>query len=214
VGVSDISKFSKSRLEINLKKLKNFDEILYKDIFKAAVEKCYDISLNFKNLNDISGLICKDPGAKISIPGKLTAFRERESVIFLNKKTSSELSEVSLGIGEEITIGSRKISVKSRKNNPAKFNRNRNKEFISGDEINDKFVLREWVKSDRFFPIGLRGTKKISDFLNEQKVGLLEKEKQLVLTNNGKIVWVVGLRLDERFKVKNNTNRILELCLK
>ncbi|MGA7838429.1 MAG: tRNA lysidine(34) synthetase TilS, partial [Ignavibacteriaceae bacterium] len=213
-AAADIPKFSKGRLEVNLNKLKNFDEILYKDIFKAAVEKCFDVSLNFKNLEDITGLINKEPGAKISIPGKLTAFKERESVVFFDKNKSSDISEVSLGIGEEIKIGSRKISIKQRKKTPGKFTGNRKKEFISGDQIIEKFIVRKWVKSDRFYPIGLRGTKKISDFLNEQKVSLLEKENQLVLTSSGKIVWVVGLRLDERFKVKNNTNRILELCLK
>ena len=213
-AAADIPKFSKGRLEVNLNKLKNFDEILYKDIFKAAVEKCFDVSLNFKNLEDILALVYKEPGTKISIPGKLTAFKERESVVFFDKNKFSDISEVSFGIGEEIKIGSMKISVKQRKNVPGKFTGNRKKEFISGDQINDKFIIRKWVKSDRFYPIGLRGTKKISDFLNEQKVSLLEKENQLVLTTRGKIVWVVGLRLDERFKVKNNTNRILELCLK
>ena len=95
-----------------------------------------------------------------------------------------------------------------------KFSSSRNREYIAADKIDEKFLIRKWRSGDRFYPIGMKGTKKLSDFLNEQKINSFDKKNQMVLTNNGKIVWVVGLRLDERFKVTNRTNRIIELCLK
>ena len=111
-------------------------------------------------------------------------------------------------------MSTKKLSIINRIEKPLKFSSNRKKEFIAADEIDEKFSLRKWKSGDRFYPIGLKGTKKISDFLNEQKISSYDKKNQLVLTNSGKIVWVVGLRLDDRFKVTNRTNRILELCLK
>ena len=59
----------------------------------------------------------------------------------------------------------------------------------------------------------MKNSKKLSDFLTEQKVRSLEKKGQLVLTNAGKIVWVVGIRIDERYKISAKTKKVLELCL-
>ncbi len=60
----------------------------------------------------------------------------------------------------------------------------------------------------------MQGTKKISDYLNDIKINTFEKKDQLVLVNNGKIVWVIGQRLDDRFKLTSNTKKVLKLCLK
>jgi tRNA(Ile)-lysidine synthase len=87
-------------------------------------------------------------------------------------------------------------------------------EYIAADDVDEIFILREWKEGDRFFPFGMRGTKKVSDFLNERKIESYLKRKHLVLTNRNRIVWIIGLRLDERFKITGNTNRVLKLCLK
>ncbi|PIW70895.1 MAG: tRNA(Ile)-lysidine synthetase, partial [Ignavibacteriales bacterium CG12_big_fil_rev_8_21_14_0_65_30_8] len=63
------------------------------------------------------------------------------------------------------------------------------------------FKIRNWTAGDKFYPIGLKGSKKISDYLTEQKIPNYRRKDQLVLTNNNKIVWVLGLRLDDRFKI-------------
>ena len=60
----------------------------------------------------------------------------------------------------------------------------------------------------------MKGTKKISDFLTEQKVAAHDKSNFLVLTNNETIVWVVGLRISEKFKLTENTKRVLKLWKK
>lgn len=213
-AVDEACSFRGGRLTVNLKKLKSFDEILYKDIFKTAVEKYFYISLSFKNLNDIAGLIAKETGSEIAVPGKLIALRERGSVIFLEKKESKDNTETKLAIGGSVKIGRKQISIREEHQVPTGFSGDRKREYISGDKLSGGFTLRKWTAGDRFYPLGLRGSKKLSDFLNEQKISSLDKRNQLVLTNGGRIVWVVGLRLDERFKIKNNTNRILELCLK
>jgi tRNA(Ile)-lysidine synthase len=60
----------------------------------------------------------------------------------------------------------------------------------------------------------MKGTKKIADFLNELKIESHKKKNQLLLLNGNKIVWVIGYRLDDRFKITKNTKNYLELCLK
>ena len=60
----------------------------------------------------------------------------------------------------------------------------------------------------------MKGTKKISDYLNDIKISSFEKKNQLILENDGKIVWVIGQRLDDRFKIKPETKKALQLCLR
>ena len=86
------------------------------------------------------------------------------------------------------------------------------KEYISADGIKGNFLLRRWKNGEKFFPLGLAGSKKISDFLNEQKIPS-SKKRELVLTNENKIVWVVGLRIDDRYKITKQTKKVFELCL-
>jgi tRNA(Ile)-lysidine synthase len=94
-----------------------------------------------------------------------------------------------------------------------KFTQDKRVEFVSGDTLKDSFEIRKWKAGDKFQPIGMKGTKKISDFLSDEKISSLEKKEHLVLTNSGKIVWVIGLRIDERFKVTTDTKKILKLTV-
>ena len=73
-------------------------------------------------------------------------------------------------------------------------------------------TLRRWRAGDSFVPLGLKGKKLVSDFLIDQKVPLNLKDEVRVLTAaDGKICWLVGYRVDERFKVSEDTTRVLEV---
>ncbi|MEX1383036.1 tRNA lysidine(34) synthetase TilS C-terminal domain-containing protein, partial [Lutibacter sp.] len=62
------------------------------------------------------------------------------------------------------------------------------------------------------FPIGLNGKKKLSKFFKDEKMSLIEKENTWVLyTANNLIIWVIGKRLDERFKVTKTTSKLLKV---
>lgn len=80
----------------------------------------------------------------------------------------------------------------------------------------DKLVfplqLRKWQAGDRFYPLGMKGSRLLSDFLKDLKLTTRQKEECHVLTTaNDEIVWVVGRRIDERFKVTDQTKTILKI---
>jgi tRNA(Ile)-lysidine synthase len=74
--------------------------------------------------------------------------------------------------------------------------------------------LRHWKKGDQFRPLGMEQFKKLSDFFVDEKLSLVEKEKTWLLLSGPDIVWVVGHRIDDRFKVTGRTREILEVNIR
>ncbi|MFN8356862.1 MAG: tRNA lysidine(34) synthetase TilS [Spirosomataceae bacterium] len=89
-----------------------------------------------------------------------------------------------------------------------------NTTWIDADKIQFPLIVRPWQQGDWFCPIGLGGKqKKISDLLIDKKIPLNLKPRIRVLCSKGQIVWVMGLRADERFKISSSTQQILRICL-
>lgn len=72
-------------------------------------------------------------------------------------------------------------------------------------------VVRPWQAGDGFYPMGMQHRKKVSDLLIDQKVSVVDKAKVLVLVSDGDIAWVIGHRIDDRFKVTSDTTQVYEI---
>ena len=80
------------------------------------------------------------------------------------------------------------------------------------DKLTFPLQLRKWQAGDRFHPLGLKGSKLLSDFFVDQKMTTRQKEEcQVLTTADGQIVWVVGRRVDDRFKVTDKTKTVLKV---
>ena len=85
---------------------------------------------------------------------------------------------------------------------------------LDADKLSLPLSLRRWQNADRFRPLGLRGSKLVSDFFND--IGLTTFEKKntwIMIDNKGTIVWVVGRRIDDRFKITEKTSRVCQINL-
>jgi len=87
------------------------------------------------------------------------------------------------------------------------------KAFIDADLITYPLTYRLWEQGDRFSPLGMKGMKKISDFLVDNKISRVAKERIKVLVSGQSIIWVAGHRLDNNFRVTENTTSIMIISL-
>lgn len=82
---------------------------------------------------------------------------------------------------------------------------------IDASKIKFPLVLRRWQKGDYFYPLGMEHRKKLSDYFTDEKFSLADKERTWLVVNNNEIVWVVNHRLDNRYRVTNETKKVIQL---
>lgn len=70
-------------------------------------------------------------------------------------------------------------------------------------------VIRKWKAGDAFIPLGMKRRKKLSDYFTDRKFSVPEKERALIMESGGIIAWIIGERIDERFRVTENTKKVL-----
>ena len=88
---------------------------------------------------------------------------------------------------------------------------NTNTLYVDKETLKYPMTLRKWQKGDYFYPLGMKGRKKLSKYFKDEKIDVIAKEKQWLLCSDNQIVWIVGKRADERFKVTDNTKNILKI---
>lgn len=81
--------------------------------------------------------------------------------------------------------------------------------YLDKEKLIFPLMIRKWKKSDFFCPLGMNKRKKLSDFFIDQKISLFQKENIYVLLSENNIVWVIGYRIDNRYKITDATKNIL-----
>jgi len=90
-----------------------------------------------------------------------------------------------------------------------------NKAFVNADKLIFPLVIRNWQNGDKFIPLGMRNLKKISDYFIDEKVPLHLKSTTPILVNgNGEIIWIAGMRQDNRYKLTTATKKVAIFELK
>jgi tRNA(Ile)-lysidine synthase len=111
-----------------------------------------------------------------------------------------------------ISLDSEIIKIKDLKEKP--YADDQMTAFLDWGKLKPLFILRNPESGDTFKPLGMKGTKNLIDFLTDLKVPRYEKEKALILISKGKIVWVLGYRISDDFKVTKGTKKVLKIKAK
>jgi len=166
----------------------------------------------FKNkvVNDIVSSLDGISGKHFSSP-TYRLVRDRDTLILSPIKNES-LKPYYLEEGlKELTLPIHlKISVTEKKDK-FKIPDSLNVACIDHDMVQFPLLIRRWKSGDYFRPLGMIGLKKISDFFIDSKLSLPEKENTWILANGEHVVWIIGRRLDDRYKITASTRNILKL---
>ena len=187
------------QLKINISALlqyENYRAYLYKWLNKYG----------FLAWNDVYNLIEAQSGKQI-FSEKYILLKDRDFLILSKKETTNF---------EEIIIH----SITEKPNFPLKltlcnqsdiFNQMKNVIFVEENKIQFPLTIRKWKEGDYFYPSGMQGKKKVSKYFKDEKFTIFQKKETWILESNNQIVWIIGHRADERFKVENTTQTIIQI---
>ena len=200
-------------IEIKLDEFINEENNLLGFILRHCFEEKLKISYSYNVFEKFTDLIESKKGTVSEFTDGYKAVRERNSIVIF-KEADSEISSLSLSLGETIEIEDLKIGLEEVDSYDKKAGKDNSIEFFSLDDTDEDFIVRRWEEGDYFYPLGQKGKKNVSEFLVDAKKRAIEKKKQLVVENRNNIVWVIGLRLDNRFRIKDETKRIGKIWMK
>ncbi|HLO46253.1 MAG TPA: tRNA lysidine(34) synthetase TilS [Leadbetterella sp.] len=163
------------------------------------------------NFQDVEDLLKIDlTGKKITSASHSLTVGRGEWFLEKNVEVTSEIFEFQApGVYE---ISNRKIQIQETKDFPSIMDiRKSEQAFFDSDLIEWPLTLRLWQQGDKFQPYGMNGKKLVSDFLIDSKINPTNKKNQLVLTDKKRIMWVVGLRTDDAYKLHSATKSILKV---
>lgn len=183
-----------------LRKLPNYKSYLYQWLHEfgfLAWEDIYDLveSQSGKQIFSLEFRLIKDRNSLILSPINLITEKE-EFLIEENQKEVKIPLNLSFCKVTDISLVSNTTI------------------FVATDKLQFPLVLRHWNEGDVFQPFGMGGkSKKVSKLFKDEKLSLIDKENAWLLCSNNEIVWVIGIRQDERFRIENKAENILKIQL-
>ena len=197
---------------------KNLNKIIINEDDRIIISKVKLLSLSpldvyvyeifspygFSDLRNISNTITKGSGKQFFSPTHKLLF-DRE-YIFLSKIIEKETIETSI----DSSVISIEIPIKMCfcVTHEVDYNDNINNAYLDFEKLQFPLTIRAWKKGDKFIPLGMSCYKKLSDFFIDIKLSLLNKEKVYLLCSGKDIIWVIGYRIDDRYKVTSKTKKM------
>ena len=86
--------------------------------------------------------------------------------------------------------------------------------YVDADQLKFPLILRKWEEGDFFYPLGMKGKKKLSKYFKDEKLSLIDKEQIWILLSGVDVVWIIGKRADDRLKITESTTNILKIELR
>ncbi|WP_263788558.1 tRNA lysidine(34) synthetase TilS [Salinibacter grassmerensis] len=164
---------------------------------------------------ELEALVEAQVGKRVEV-GAGTVWRERGQMRFVpDAATPDPLPPTSVEWGTPVSIPQGRLRVARCDEQPSSLNPGTpHVAYADADRLGTTLTVRSWADGDRIRPLGLDGTKPVSDLLTEARVPPHRRMDVSVLCGDGRIAWVVGHRLDHRVRVRPATDRVARLILR
>lgn len=158
-------------------------------------EILYPLGFNAAQTKNILAMLEGQTGKQFMSKGGWRVVKDRE-LLLIDKKEKQEIPPFCL--------------IKEEKEYTKDFIIPREKHIacFDTDKLIGELNLRKWQTGDIFIPFGMKGKKKVSDYLTDRKFSIIQKENQWVLCCGDKIIWIVGERTDNRFRIDEKTKKV------
>jgi tRNA(Ile)-lysidine synthase len=168
--------------------------------------------LEYGHVEDVLGLLDKPTSSRIDLPFEIEALKMYNSLVIRRRKPKQKIKFSKIlkipGVTTIEGIGKFKAYVVDI-SQIDDFNKGEYVKFFDYGKIKGEIVVRNREEGDRFSPLGMRGTKKLKEFFIDEKIPREERDYIPLVAVGKEIVWVVGYRMSEKFKVDKGTSKVL-----
>lgn len=171
-----------------------------------------DYGFTSHQTDEVAGLLKSNTGKYISSATHRIIKNRNWLIIAPNENAEAEIILIEQEGSLQFALGSLQIKKIIFNNQYSNIN-DQLTARLNAAEIKFPLLLRKWKQGDYFYPLGMQKKKKLNRFFIDQKLSLTQKEKTWVLEMDKKIIWIAGIRIDDRFKITDNTKNILQITL-
>ncbi len=213
-----ISRKNDQSIELFISPLEMLDPVILRRVLRRAVDETKGLKgITFIHIEDIIKLVKNGrAGDRIYLPGNIRVIKKysvltitseepkKLNTYILDNSGSIYLKEVSLTLFAELIDYDNIENIDSDKKTA----------FINADKIQFPLSIRSRVNGDYFYPLGFGKKKKLQDYFVDEKIPRDERDAIPLLINNDEIAWVVGHRIDERYKVDKSVKKVLKCSVR
>ncbi len=202
---------------LNVNKLRQIDdEIKYRIISDCIAALDSSVMLLREHFRQISRIVMgAKPNAVLYLPNGIKVKKIYDSLILTTKATVPDIDvrlPVSIGVnrlepfGANLTISHVRKPLNLGGANP-------NIAYLDADKLG-RLTVRTFMNGDRFVPLGMKSSVKLKDFFISLKIPREQRKSIPLLCSDGDIVWITGIRIDDRFKITDSTKKKLKIAVK
>jgi len=215
---SDLTlKEKEEALELNAVKLRALEPPIQGHLIRTAVEKVKGnlAELAFSHIHEIIKNLDQNERWETHLPDNIFAVGNRNTLT-ITKEHPREPEKISfyytLSIPGEIFVPEAKLTLRAEiLEGEVQVDESSNVAVLDFEEVGRELVVRSRQDGDRFYPLGMKGAKKIQDFFVDLKIPIEERDTIPIVESAGRIIWVAGHRIDERAKVNRGTKKAVKL---
>lgn len=198
-------------MKLHIGSLQSYNSFIQGEIFLMSLQKHLKMqSMSMNYIDQVLNLPSKEIGTTITIADGMKVLRDRDYLILKKAKLSETVNKRIIREGEhKFSNFVLKFSIVDTEE--IRLGENKNVEYFDSEFMPILLNIRKWTNGDTFQPLGMQGNVKLSDYFINNKINQFDKDKSLVLTDGVDIMWVVGNRIAEKYKITDDSTEILKV---
>ncbi|MEG6566727.1 tRNA lysidine(34) synthetase TilS [Thermoanaerobacterium saccharolyticum] len=214
---NDIAGIDEGKLKLPIDEIKKLHSSIKRRVIRLAYKKLKgDLNqLAFKHVEDVLDLMDKQTSSKIDLPFEIEVVKSYNNLIFRKRAfyEKRDLKEVKLnipGITDGGCLGVYKAEIIDRESVES-LNLGRYRKLFDADLIDGDVIVRHRRIGDCISPLNMKGTKTLKEYFIDEKIPREERDRIPLLAIGSTILWIVGYRMSEKYKVRDGTKKILSI---